>query len=545
MIKVVFSEHLPESNETLPGDPTCFPYREWVEEVGRKLEEPNKKNYCGYWDHKENGRETRYLLISRKLCELLNKSLCYNNCYSNCPVTRGDDSVYGDIIRNYETFFEKFFQFILRKFWELSPYLFPITKTKISLKDSQLKIQPYISVFWLLACEREIKEACYTILHSPYMTLTRETVFVPLSQVRQVAPEVVTSILAHPQYLIEDPQGIFCNPDTKGRYSPYRVAQFRKKEGFDIYENRVIKFILYYFLYLLKQILDTDCSNSIETKRQSDLRKKTEEFASWLDGFLRHTMWLETGLEFPLNLYSQVLLKRAGYRDLARIYFLLQHTPLPAFFARDDRFLELKRMDRLWEYYCLAVILDGFKNMGYNFNHPVWFEERENEDEYYEHAKIELYREGHSYRVTLTFQKEIREGRLRPDFYLESDRCRLVLDAKFRSSHNLHPCELFKYLRIWRYRELADNCLGLTLKDEALESDRNYVYRAIGYGHFASELLYRRPRCESASNEGDNEAYIKKVLKDFLDLDSGSARGEEECSNRGWLGYVPLEIPKV
>ncbi|HID09160.1 TPA: DUF2357 domain-containing protein, partial [Candidatus Micrarchaeota archaeon] len=283
-----------------------------------------------------------------------------------------------NIIRNYESFFEKFFQFILRKFWELSPYLFPITETRIPLKDSRPEIPPYISVSLLLACEGEIKEACCTILHSPYLTLSRETVFVPLSQARQVVPEVVTSILAHPQYFMEDPRGIFSNPDTQKRYSPYRVAQFRKKEGFNSYENRVVKFILHYFLYLLKQTSRTGASNSknLEIERPTELRRKAEEFAGWLEDFLCRTMWLETGLEFPSNLYSQVLLKRAGYRDLVRIYFLLQHTPIPSFFARLSPALELKRMDRLWEYYVLAVILDTFVSKGYRFN-PVDFEEKE------------------------------------------------------------------------------------------------------------------------------------------------------------------------
>ncbi len=546
-VRIIFAEDIREGFRSPESS-----YKSLVNKIRKSFQDPNSKNYCGYWN---SGRDkVRYLLLPKKLCRLLNEKLCNNNCNNGCAIVKRDESKYRDIVLNYELFFEKFFQFILYKFLELSPYLFPITQTKIFLKDSGFKIQSNVSIYLLLTYERKIKEACYTILHYPYMTLTKEAVFVSLSQVRHVSPEVVMNILTHPQYWTPCDDGII-----KKRYSPYRVAQFKKKERFDTYENRVIKFILHYFLYLLK--------DALKSGTQSESRKKAKGFASWLEGFLRHTMWLKTGQEFPSNLYSQVLLKREGYRDLVWIYFLLQHTPLPAFLARDDSLLELKRMDRLWEYYCLVVILEGFKNMGYTFNYPVRFEEKDVKNEHYEHAKIELYPEGRSYRVTLTFQKEInlqgetKKGKLRPDFYLESyqgnDHYLLVLDAKFRLSCNLNPCELVKYLKIWGDEERGDNCLALTLRDERL--DKNYIYRAVGYGDFASDYLYREPLClesegelprrtTTESVEEINRKNLAIVLRDFLNLEIRNPdRGEEEerRPNKGWLGYVPLEIPKV
>ncbi|HID09161.1 TPA: hypothetical protein EYP13_02940 [Candidatus Micrarchaeota archaeon] len=144
--------------------------------------------------------------------------------------------------------------------------------------------------------------------------------------------------------------------------------------------------------------------------------------------------------------------------------------------------------------------------------------------------------------MILTFQKDdIQEGKLRPDFYLErkigEETFKLVLDAKFKPSQNLHPCEVAKYVDPWEKegeeKGLGDNCLAVTLED-----GERISYDIVTFGFKKEREGIEHEYISDISER--NKMVLGKVLDRFFLLER---RGHHR--NKGCLGYVPLEIPKV
>jgi len=477
--------------------------------------------YCGYDDEGN-------LFIIKTLCRVINGEICRQfgyDCFAKCPVESKDETyesfIKCKILKNYDRFFEGLFLYTVRKFTEIMLYFCSNSEKFLSIRVSSVGYNLAVNTIVLLALEQRIKEACQLVLFSPHRSLSQEIVWVPTHRVKYISHAVILNTLKRPHNLSMHPV----------QFPFKKVAQFRKIETVDNYENRVIKFILSYILDNLRKDFNRfkEVGPAIEVSR-------IRNFAGWIEDMLNSNFWIDVGIEPPYNVYSQVLLKKVGYRELVRIYYLLQRTVVPGFLsAVFDRVLRLKRMDRLWEYYCFTVILDSLRMMGYRIINAVRFEEVVHGEEAYEYAEIELDSSG---RLSLSFQKTLKDKdrELRPDFILKIDDKKLVLDAKFRVSKNLYPCELEKYLRKHgNQEELADSCLGLTIRDESW--DRNWTYRAITYGSFSDDDLYNGGKVEDDDRLDSNAENMSKVIERFLINRTDEFRSK--------LGYVPLEIPMV
>ena len=269
---IIFSEDIPIifSEDILRkefGKEFSDEYVGMVKKIKECFKDPkNATNYCGYY---QDNNKQKYLLIPQKICKTLNQKICKtlnrelcnsgdNNrvCDCNCPIKQADRTIYRDLVRtiyrdlvrNYESFFEAFLREVLQNFWKLSPYIFPVEQIKLYLKSSPIKTESDFKPFLLLTCAEEIKKACHAIMESPHMILSKENSLVPVSNIRQIYPEMLIKAVTKPQYLIETPygQGMFHNASTQKSYSFRFVTQTRKKEHFDTFENRTIKFNDYY-----------------------------------------------------------------------------------------------------------------------------------------------------------------------------------------------------------------------------------------------------------------------------------------------------------
>lgn len=310
-------------------------------------------------------------------------------------------------------FFEKFLNYIIR---ELSKenIIYSIALANFPVDESKPVESKIFKLLLLLEKKDELINSVHFVLSNPHKELIENEEYKNLGEVYVVNEDVLTDIISNPQFLYKTENGII-----EDRYSPIKVLQYVTEETFDTLENRFIK----YFLKEIETVLSEELEEFLYLKELREIKEEVE-YA------LQTDIFVEVGnlSYFPSN--SQVLMKKAGYREIFNIYRLFHSSFIPQIFKNLDIALSLKDMATLWEYYVLIEILKSLKKIYGNYETKINFEERTKQGTIYDYAVFE-FEDG----LKLYFQKSLYSySRLefRPDFIMEMNNKKYIFDAKFR-----------------------------------------------------------------------------------------------------------------
>jgi len=350
--------------------------------AGENLEVVDLSNYCGYL-----GRDFKKLAIPRKLLPVLG-------------VSEGDSSE--RIAEAFNSYFDKFFRWILEKLAELS--LFELSLSSYDATEDFGEEKDIYKFFLLLNFKEELIEALEIILHRPHRVLEIEEVLKPVSEVCEVDGAILEEALCHPERWVKN----------EGKCLPTELIQPQYIEGFDSPENRFVK-------AFLVEILDF-----IE-KLDRELRSMLWEIEDITFFALNSDVFAGLELQSSPPTYSQVLQKRPGYRELFQFWTLYYSSFIPQWFEGLKIAFGLRSISTLWEYYVLVRLLEllekelGSYKIEQSKNHL-------NKD--YEEITIKFVDGSKLY-----YQRKIKSysnSEWRPDFLLEFEGRRIIFDAKFR-----------------------------------------------------------------------------------------------------------------
>ena len=347
------------------------------------------KDFCGYLGE----GETKVLCVPGKLSEHLN-------------------------VDQFEEIFKKFLRYIVEKLAE-EKIIYTLSLFRESVEESRVNNSPIFKLLLLLEKKDLLIGSIHMILSNLHRKLVEYERYKSLEEVSYIDENVLTDILQHPEFLHEAKNGVI-----QGRYSPTNILQYEAEETFDTLENRFVK----HFLKEIESVLSYELKDFLFIPALKQIKKEIE-FA------LQSDILSEVGelSYFPSN--SQVLMKRAGYRELFQIFRLFHLSFVPRFFKNIDLAFFLKDMATLWEYYVLICLLKEFKkeeNFG-NYTGGI-FREKVKRNTIYDYAEFKFEK---GLRLYFQRTKKSYSGLdFRPDFYIEYEGYNYIFDAKFRIFKN-------------------------------------------------------------------------------------------------------------
>ncbi len=347
-------------------------------------------NFCGYINKNT-------LAIPKKIKEFLDK----------------ENKEGKDFKEYFDLFFEKFLLYILR---ELSKekILFSISLADFPVDEYKPADSKIFKLLLLLETKEEIINSIHLILVNPHRKLVNVEEFKNLDEVDELDENILISILTNPQFLYK-------TKGLNGEVFPSKVLQYEKLESLDTLENRFVK----HFLKEINEFLSNE-DDFIEKIEGLKILKNEIDFALQSDIFTE----IKDLDYFPSN--SQVLMKKAGYRELFQIYRLFHMSFIPKIFKNLDLAFSLKDLATLWEYYVLIHLLRELNNIYGEYKIKVNFEEKSKFK--YEDAEFEF-----DNRIKFYYQKTLKSYSclpFRPDFLIEKDGKKYIFDAKFRIFEN-------------------------------------------------------------------------------------------------------------
>ncbi|MBV5340264.1 MAG: DUF2357 domain-containing protein [Deltaproteobacteria bacterium] len=143
---------------------------------------------------------------------------------------------------------------------------------------------------------------------------------------------------------------------------PAKAAKEIKYLTVDTHENRFIKFFLRELLAKVES-LNEALVDKAGSYFNPDINENLESLRKKISQFLSHNMWREVGEMRFIPVSSQVLQRKEGYRQLFRLYSLLQLATHCDFLETDFKNLvETKDVPTIYEYWCffqIKAVLDA------------------------------------------------------------------------------------------------------------------------------------------------------------------------------------------
>jgi predicted component of viral defense system (DUF524 family) len=140
-----------------------------------------------------------------------------------------------------------------------------------------------------------------------------------------------------------------------------RVRQTQKFITHDTHENRFLKF----FLDDLRQrieLIRSLVAGTNGTFLNPAIEEEAQTLSEKIDHLLSAPLWSEVGTLTAIPESSTVLQSRSGYRELFRLYSLLQLATHYQFSVDDIRdIIESKDLPLLYEYWCLFLTMDALQ----------------------------------------------------------------------------------------------------------------------------------------------------------------------------------------
>ena len=315
-----------------------------------------------------------------------------------------------------EIYLKKFNLFLEHILKELSKekLLFTLSLAKFPVDEWRANESKIFKLLILLENKDTLINSIHLILSNLHRKLIEYETYKNLNEVNYLDESVLLDMISNPSKLYETEDGII-----QDRYTPVEVLQHELEEIFDTLENRFIK-------HLLKEIGFTINEELKEFLNLYDLVKIRSEIEYCLQSDIFNEV--EDLNYFPSN--SQVLMKKAGYRELFQLYRYFHVSFVPKFAEDLDMAFSLKDMATLWEYYILIKLLKGLKEKFGGYKIVEDFREMKKGKAVYETVKF-MFEKG----LILHFQPTKRSYsglEFRPDFLIEYEDKKYIFDAKFR-----------------------------------------------------------------------------------------------------------------
>lgn len=204
---------------------------------------------------------------------------------------------------------------------------------------------PLFTLHFLCHSAAILRSAVTVIQARPHRTLHDDEQHRLLAEATEADADVLLSILRNPHTWVPA-RGFPLSASLQG-YAPERVWQRRPEETFDTPENRFVLAFLKQVLVAAGQLPHQTWWGSVPADRQRLIRETSE----LLRQATAHPMFEGVGALTQLPLNSQVLLRRAGYRECLELWRLFQRARRPLFGALQQA-IELREIDVLYEFWC-------------------------------------------------------------------------------------------------------------------------------------------------------------------------------------------------
>ena len=374
----------------------------------------------------------------------------------------------------YQNLFTNLFSEILSHFNE--EILFQLFPTRFGLTEHLFNTSKIFQLNTILKHRDSTIFALHILPKNSHRRLVEDTVYRDFQDVSYVDNTIMLDILENPQ--------TWQNNTPK---KPREVLQYNNFESFDTPENRFIKFFLEQLTITINELIEYADQIPIQRIMLKSIKYQIESFKE--DFPLDEVSKLKS---FPYN--SQVLLKRDGYKELFYLYNRLHYSFKPSFLQNLDNAISLKDISSLWEYYVMSKLIEQFgeiKSQHIEENLQV-------KDEIYERASIE-FKSG----LKLKYQYVIYSYSnipFRPDFYIEYQNKKIVLDAKFRVLET-NRTDIFKNMHYYKDSLQLDSAIAIVIGKEQsgefysesgeniLIKDFNSIFDNRGIGYLSLNLL--------------------------------------------------------
>lgn len=196
------------------------------------------------------------------------------------------------------------------------------------------------------------------IAHDPHRKFRRERLSCAIEECQTADNDMVLAMINGPMARLHDEHPLqrthlagTLQAKTGQSFFPPMGVKERKYLTVDTHENRFVKFFLRMLLAKVEHLRRALGSNT-GSYLNPDINENLDKLEQKIDQVLAHNMWREIGEMRFLPANSQVLQRREGYRQLFRLYSLLQLATRCDFLETDFRNLaEIKDVPTLYEYW--------------------------------------------------------------------------------------------------------------------------------------------------------------------------------------------------
>lgn len=300
------------------------------------------------------------------------------------------------------------------------------------------------------------------VRRDPHKVLERYEEPVPLVLATNVGPSELFSMVSDSANLYKSEKTPSNWPKNFKKYVPHQVNQSYHRDIVDTPENRLVK----YFLFMVNDLLDEMILYVAKNEIKGYPADKIFDFKEIINDFLMDG-WLDDVGElkyFPSN--SQVLQKKAGYRDILRFFMVFES----AFFISWDEVEELikgyqRKLYDLYEYWCyiklfkilchMSEVEPDYNRIFHKSRKKKWSVSLKKGSDKPQHFDIPI--NGEAIHVELTYNHSFKQDNkkdysyslnLRPDYTLRikkgSDYHLIHFDAKYRSDIIIEDTDIDK-----------------------------------------------------------------------------------------------------
>ncbi|MEW6185004.1 MAG: DUF2357 domain-containing protein [Thermodesulfobacteriota bacterium] len=390
------------------------------------------------------------------------------------------------------------------------------------------------------------------ILANPHHRLEREFQTNSIETIGTVSPAAILGIFNDPNRLASLGAGhnlsltylgyAIYNKTGKTFY-PAEVVEERKHHTADTNENRFVKFFLQSLqrrLYSLEKALKGKTGGYLNP----DIENHLEKIKKKVSLLLSDPIWKDVGLLHFIPAGSQVLQRRDGYRQLFRLFSLLQLITQCDFDEPDfNNILETKDTPTLFEYWSFFIIKDVLEGFRRILSCQTIVSKDPMEQKVYHGIHIKYEGEvslwfNQTFQGVSGFQSGIEvtdryaslqsySHNLRPDIVIEKNGKYLILDAKYKGQRGgFYGEEVEGTILSWKeddinkmhtYREAIRNVVGAFI---LYPGEKEAFYRTFNGRAFYEGVgaLPLKPEVGACPVHGHLDK-VTKVIQDFLEKD--------------------------
>jgi predicted component of viral defense system (DUF524 family) len=399
-----------------------------------KIQIPENFNYS-YFKHLDGRGKVVFvkknLLALRDFCGYIGDTLYIPKKVEK--LLQLDDS------QEYLDIFSNLFSAILKHFNE--DILFQLFPTRFGITEHLFNSSKIFQLNTILKHRDSTLFALNILPKNAHRRLVEERVHRNFQDVSYIDDTILLDILENPQHWQN-------RTPRKSR----QVLQYDNFESVDTPENRFIKFFLEKLSGTIENLIDFTEKIPIQRILLKSIKYQIESF--WGEFPIDKVGELKV---FPYN--SQVLLKRDGYKELFYLYNRLHYSFKPSFLQNLDNAISIKDISSLWEYYVMSKLIEQFGEI----KSQKLETDIQLKNETYEKASIE-FKSG----LKIMYQHIIKSYsniHFRPDFYIEFQGKRVVLDAKFRVLE-ANRTEILKNMHYYKDSLKLDSALAVVIGKE-------------------------------------------------------------------------------